>query len=60
MARMLHELDPVTPVTIGVTFSDNMIEMGEAQDVLSFHNYLDTRARIRAPILRKPRHTQRE
>ena len=50
MAKMFHELDPVTPVTIGATFSDNMIEMGEAQDVLSFHNYLDTRARIRADI----------
>jgi hypothetical protein len=50
MARMFHELDPVTPVTIGATFSDNMIEMGEAQDVLSFHNYLATRAAIRADI----------
>jgi hypothetical protein len=50
MAKMFHELDPVTPVTIGATFSDNMIEMGEAQDVLSFHNYLATRAAIRADI----------
>ncbi len=50
MAKMFHELDPVTPVTIGATFSDNMIEMGEAQDVLSFHNYLPTRAAIRADI----------
>jgi hypothetical protein len=50
MARMFHELDPVTPVTIGATFSDNMIEMGEAQDVLSFHNYLPTRAAIHADI----------
>jgi hypothetical protein len=50
MAEMFHELDPVTPVTIGATFSDNMIEMGEAQDVLSFHNYLPTRAAIRADI----------
>jgi hypothetical protein len=50
MARMFHELDPVTPVTIGATFSDNMIEMGEAQDVLSFHNYLPTRAAVRADI----------
>jgi hypothetical protein len=46
MAKMFHELDPVTPVTIGAAFSDNMIEMGEAQDVLSFHNYLPTRADI--------------
>ncbi|MBZ5583328.1 MAG: hypothetical protein LAQ30_14190 [Acidobacteriia bacterium] len=50
MARMFHELDPVTPVTIGAAFSDNMTEMGEAQDVLSFHNYLPTRAAIRADI----------
>ena len=50
MARMFHELDPVTPVTIGAAFSDNMIEMGAAQDVLSFHNYLPTRAAIRADI----------
>jgi hypothetical protein len=50
MARMFHELDPVTPVTIGAAFSENMIEMGDAQDVLSFHNYLPTRAAIRADI----------
>jgi hypothetical protein len=50
MAGMFHELDPVTPVTIGATFSENMIAMGEAQDVLSFHNYLPTRAAIRADI----------
>lgn len=50
MAKMFQELDPVTPVTIGATFSDNMIEMGDAQDVLSFHNYLSTRAAIRADI----------
>jgi hypothetical protein len=50
MARMFHELDPATPVTIGFTFSDNMIEMGEAVDVLSFHNYLTTRGAIRADI----------
>jgi hypothetical protein len=50
MAKMFHELDPVTPVTIGAAYSDNMIEMGDAQDVLSFHNYLPTRAAIRADI----------
>lgn len=50
MAKMFRELDPVTPVTIGATFSGNMIEMGEAQDVLSFHNYLPTRAAIRTDI----------
>jgi hypothetical protein len=50
MAGVFHELDPVTPVTIGATFADNMIEMGDAVDVLSFHNYLTTRAVIRADI----------
>jgi hypothetical protein len=50
MAKMFHELDPVTPVTIGFTFSANMIEMGETVDILSFHNYLQTRAAIRNDI----------
>ncbi len=50
MAKMFRELDRVTPVTIGAAFSANMIEMGEAQDVLSFHNYLPTRGAIRADI----------
>ena len=50
MAKMFHELDPVTPVTIGAAYSPNMIEMGEAQDVLSFHNYLATREAVRADI----------
>ena len=50
MAKMFHELDPVTPVTIGATFAENMIEMGDAVDVLSFHDYSPTRAQIRANI----------
>jgi len=50
MAKVFHELDPVTPVTIGATFADNMIAMGDAVDVLSFHNYSPTRAEIRASI----------
>lgn len=50
MAHVFHELDPVTPVTIGATFADNMIEMGEAMDVLSFHDYSPTRALVRANI----------
>ena len=52
MAKVFHELDPVTPVTIGATFADNMIAMGDAVDVLSFHNYSPTRARF-APASRK-------
>ena len=50
VAKVFHELDPVTPVTIGATFAENMIEMGDAVDVLSFHNYSPTRAQIRASI----------
>ncbi len=50
MAGVFHELDPVTPVTIGATFAENMIAMGDAVDVLSFHNYSPTRAQIRASI----------
>lgn len=50
MAKVFHELDAVTPVTIGATLAENMIAMGDAVDVLSFHNYGHTRAQIRASI----------
>jgi len=50
MAKLFHEIDPVTPVTIGATFAENMIEMGDSVDVLSYHDYLTTRAAIRAGI----------
>lgn len=50
MAGIFHELDPVTPVTIGATLAENMIEMGDAVDVLSFHDYSPTRAQIRDNI----------
>ena len=50
VSKLFHELDPVTPVTIGATFAENMIEMGDAVDVLSFHNYSPTRAQIRSSI----------
>ena len=50
MAKVFHELDPITPVTIGATFAEGMIDMGEAVDVLSFHDYSTTRAQIRANI----------
>lgn len=52
LAEMFHEIDPVTPVTIGATFAPNMITMGDAVDVLSFHNYGATRAEIREEIER--------
>ena len=50
MAKLFHEIDPVTPVTIGATFAENMIEMGDSVDVLSYHDYLTTRTAIRAGI----------
>lgn len=56
MAKVFHELDSVTPVTIGATFAENMIEMGDAVDVLSFHNYSPTRAQIRASIEKAKRY----
>ena len=50
MTKVFHELDPVTPVTIGFARVPPMIEAGDAVDVLSFHDYLTTRAAIRAKI----------
>jgi len=50
MAKLFHELDPISPVTIGAALVENMIEMGNAVDVLSFHDYSPTRARIRSSI----------
>lgn len=50
IAKLLHELDPVTPVTIGFTYVAGMIEAGDAVDVLSFHDYSTTQAVIRANI----------
>ena len=50
MANVFRQLDKRTPVTIGATFADNMIAMGDSVDVLSYHNYYPTRAGIRAEI----------
>ena len=58
MAKVFHELDPVTPVTIGATFADNMIAMGDSVDVLSFHNYSPTRAEIRASIAKAKQYAE--
>jgi hypothetical protein len=52
MAGVFHELDPVTPVTIGFAFDKGTAEMADAVDVLSFHDYLQTRGQIRATITR--------
>lgn len=50
MAKIFHQLDPVTPVTIGAAYVPTMIETGDAVDVLSFHDYSTTRAEIDATI----------
>ncbi len=52
MSRLFHELDPATPVTIGMAGVDGMIEMAEWVDVLQFHDYSPTRAEIASTIQR--------
>lgn len=50
MAKTFHELDPNTPVTIGMAFVDGMIKMADFVDVLQFHDYMQTREQIRNNI----------
>ena len=52
MSKTFHELDPGTPVTIGMAFVDGMIKMADYVDVLQFHDYLQTREEIRNDISR--------
>ncbi|RPI19442.1 MAG: hypothetical protein EHM61_28320, partial [Acidobacteria bacterium] len=52
IAAALHELDKKTPVTIGVAYEENMEALADAVDVLSFHDYLPTRAAIAADVAR--------
>lgn len=52
MAKTFHELDPNTPVTIGMAFVDGMIELEDYVDVLQFHDYMQTREQIRNNITR--------
>jgi hypothetical protein len=52
MAKTFHELDPHTPVTIGMAFVDGMIELADYVDVLQFHDYMQTREQIRNNIVR--------
>jgi hypothetical protein len=52
IAATLHELDQKTPVTIGVAYERNMETLADAVDVLSFHDYLATRAAISNDIVR--------
>ena len=52
IAATLHELDKKTPVTIGVASERTMETLADAVDVLSFHDYLPTRAAIAEDIAR--------
>ncbi len=52
IAATLHELDKRTPVTIGAANERNMETLADAVDVLSFHDYLATRAAISNDIAR--------
>jgi hypothetical protein len=52
MAKTFHELDPRTPVTIGMAFVDGMIELADYVDVLQFHDYMQTKEEIRNNIMR--------
>lgn len=50
IAATLHKLDKVTPVTIGAAYERNMETLADAVDVLSFHDYLPTRAAVASDI----------
>jgi hypothetical protein len=50
MAGVFHELDPKTPVTIGAAYIPAMEELADYVDVLSWHDYSETRGQIRANI----------
>jgi hypothetical protein len=50
MSKTFHELDPNTPVTIGMAFAEGMIELADYVDVLQFHDYMQTREQIRNNI----------
>lgn len=52
MAKTFHEIDPNTPVTIGMAFVDGMIELADDVDVLQFHDYMQTREQIRNNIIK--------
>ena len=52
MTQVFRELDPKTPVTIGMAFVGGMEEMADYVDVLQFHDYMQTKEQIRANIER--------
>ena len=55
MAQTLNELDKNTPVTIGCMMLDCTKETADVVDVLSHHDYSQTRAQIDADIVRAQR-----
>jgi hypothetical protein len=50
MTKAFRELDPKTPVTIGMAFVEGMIVMADYVDVLQFHDYMQTTGQIRDTI----------
>jgi hypothetical protein len=52
LSGIFHELDPKTPVTIGMAFVDGMEQLADYVDVLQFHDYMQTREQIRTNITR--------
>lgn len=52
MYGLFKEMDPATPLTIGMEKVSCMIEMADYADILQFHNYSETRDEIRDTIAR--------
>src|SRR5581483_4233054 len=52
IATALHGLDKKTPVTVGVANERNMETLADTVDVLSFHDYLPTRAAVSNDVAR--------
>ena len=52
MSGVFRELDPNTPVTIGMAFVPGMEDMADYMDVLSYHDYSQTRGAVRGSIER--------
>jgi len=47
---VMKQLDPHHPVTVGVAYAKELVEIGSHVDVLSFHDYRETRSAMRAHI----------
>lgn len=52
MSKLFKEMDPDTPLTIGMEIVEFMIQMNDYVDILQFHNYSETRDMIRDTIAR--------